>query len=114
MYAESSKSRKDPKTKTEQSSVQSKTRAMKQKNQQSENSEIKANSVQDRLKKARSINNVNPGSHSATQPPRETNPSDQNQSQPILPQSSKKSINSFKNSPASDYVKRRLDKIKAK
>ena len=67
MYAESSKSRKDPKTKTEQSSVQSKTRAMKQKNQQSENSEIKANSVQDRMKKARSINNVNPGSNSFSQ-----------------------------------------------
>ena len=160
MSAESSKSRKGPKTKAEQSSVQSKTpaqdrlkasrekrnhlipakiksltrnddlreksvtelvkemNAKKQENQQSGNSEIKANSVQDRLKKARSINHVNPGSnsfsHPAPQPPRQTNPSDQNQSQPILPQSSKKSINSLKNSQASNYVKRRLDKIKAK
>ena len=160
MSAESSKSRKGPKTKAEQSSVQSKTpaqdrlkasrekrnhlipakiksltrnddtreksvtelvkemNAKKQENQQSGNSEIKANSVQDRLKKARSINTLNPGSNSfsqsAPQPPRETNPSDQNQSQPILPQSSKKSINSLKNSQASNYVKRRLDKIKAK
>ena len=90
----------------------------RQKNQHTGKSEVKANSVQDRLKMARSISNVNPGSNSFSQSvpqlPRQTNPSDQNQSQPILPQSSKKSINSPKNSPATDYVKRRLDKIKAK